>query len=84
LRLYPKRLAMMLTPLEREVVLHFGETGSRWGINRTVGQLRAPLFLSATPPNAGGNTARQHLRQPLSIAISDRCSEAVEADTWTP
>jgi len=43
---------MMLTPLEREFVLHFGEMGSRWGINRTVGQLYALLFLSATPLNA--------------------------------
>jgi DNA-binding transcriptional regulator GbsR (MarR family) len=30
-------------------VLHFGEMGSRWGINRTVGQICALLFLSARP-----------------------------------
>lgn len=43
---------MKLTALEREFVLHFGEMGSRWGINRTVGQLYALLFLGAAPLNA--------------------------------
>jgi hypothetical protein len=37
---------MTLTPLQQEFVLHFGEMGSRWGINRTVGQIYALLFLS--------------------------------------
>ena len=35
-----------LPPLNREFVAHFGEMGSRWGINRTVGQIYALLFLS--------------------------------------
>ena len=43
---------MMLSPLQQEFVLHFGEMGSRWGINRTVGQIYALLFLSAEPVNA--------------------------------
>lgn len=43
---------MRLTPLQQEFVLHFGEMGSRWGINRTVGQIYAVLFLSAEPLNA--------------------------------
>lgn len=34
---------------EREFILHFGEMGSRWGINRTVGQIYALLFLSEAP-----------------------------------
>jgi len=33
-------------------VLHFGEMGSRWGFNRTVGQIYALLFLSSQPLNA--------------------------------
>jgi DNA-binding transcriptional regulator GbsR (MarR family) len=40
---------MELTPLSEAFVLHFGEMGSRWGINRTVGQICALLFLSARP-----------------------------------
>ena len=38
---------MKLPPLHQEFVLHFGEMGSRWGINRTVGQIYALLFLSS-------------------------------------
>ena len=38
-----------LPPLNREFVSHFGEMGSRWGINRTVGQIYALLYLSPKP-----------------------------------
>lgn len=41
-----------LPPLNREFVAHFGEMGSRWGINRTVGQIYALLFISARALNA--------------------------------
>lgn len=30
-------------------IMHFGEMGSRWGINRTVGQIYALLYLSPQP-----------------------------------
>ncbi|MEO0730134.1 MAG: GbsR/MarR family transcriptional regulator, partial [Pseudomonadota bacterium] len=43
---------MQLSPLQQDFVLHFGEMGSRWGINRTVGQIYAVLFLSHEPLNA--------------------------------
>jgi len=43
---------MNLTPLIQSFVLHFGEMGSRWGINRTVGQIYALLFVSSKPLNA--------------------------------
>jgi len=38
-----------LPPLNREFVAHFGEMGSRWGINRTVGQIYALLYISNKP-----------------------------------
>lgn len=41
-----------LSPLAQAFVLHFGEMGSRWGINRTVGQIYAMLFLADTPRHA--------------------------------
>lgn len=41
-----------LSPLVRSFVAHFGEMGSRWGINRTVGQIYALIFVSPTPLNA--------------------------------
>jgi len=41
-----------LPPLTRQFVAHFGEMGSRWGINRTVGQIYALIFVSPKPVNA--------------------------------
>lgn len=41
-----------LSALSREFVNHFGEMGSRWGINRTVGQIYALLFISQTAIHA--------------------------------
>ena len=41
-----------LSPLVRSFVAHFGEMGSRWGINRTVGQIYALIFVSIRPLNA--------------------------------
>ena len=43
---------MTLSPLVQATVLHFGEMGSRWGINRTVGQIYALLFVSPEPLHA--------------------------------
>jgi len=40
---------MNLPPLIQSFVLHFGEMGSRWGINRTVGQIYALLYVSPRP-----------------------------------
>jgi DNA-binding transcriptional regulator GbsR (MarR family) len=44
--------AKPLSELSRQFVSHFGEMGSRWGINRTVGQIYALLFISPEPLNA--------------------------------
>src|SRR5512139_2960722 len=41
-----------LSPLVKSFVSHFGEMGSRWGINRTVGQIYALIFVSPQPLNA--------------------------------
>ena len=38
-----------LTPMIQACVLHFGEMGSRWGINRTVGQMYALIVFSPRP-----------------------------------
>ena len=43
---------VQLPPLIQDFVLHFGEMGGRWGVNRTVGQIYALLFLSDRPLNA--------------------------------
>ena len=50
--IWRKPLQDRLPPLSREFVAHFGEMGSRWGINRTVGQIYALIFISARSLNA--------------------------------
>lgn len=41
-----------MTPMIESFVFHFGEMGSRWGFNRTVGQIYALLVLSKLPVSA--------------------------------
>jgi len=43
---------MLPTRFQQAFILHFGEMGSRWGINRTVGQIYALLYVSEHPLNA--------------------------------
>lgn len=67
---------MTLSGLHQDFVLHFGEMGSRWGINRTVGQIYALLFLSETPLNAEQITAA------LSISRSNTSTGLKELQSW--
>lgn len=67
---------MTLTPLQQEFVLHFGEMGSRWGINRTVGQIYALLFLSKDPLNA------EQITDGLSISRSNTSMGLKELQSW--
>lgn len=65
-----------LTPLEEEFVLHFGEMGSRWGINRTVGQIYALLFLSEDPLNA------EQIAETLRFSRSNVSMGLKELQAW--
>jgi DNA-binding transcriptional regulator GbsR (MarR family) len=67
---------MTLTPLQQEFILHFGEMGSRWGINRTVGQIYALLFLSSEPLNAETITGA------LGISRSNTSMGLKELQSW--
>ncbi|WP_133620203.1 GbsR/MarR family transcriptional regulator [Hydromonas duriensis] len=40
---------MSLPPISQKFVSHFGEMGSHWGINRTVGQIYALLYIAEEP-----------------------------------
>jgi DNA-binding transcriptional regulator GbsR (MarR family) len=68
---------MTLTPLQQEFVLHFGEMGSRWGINRTVGQIYALLFLSSAPLNA------EQITDALGVSRSNTSMGLKELQSWT-
>jgi DNA-binding transcriptional regulator GbsR (MarR family) len=67
---------MTLTPLQQEFVLHFGEMGSRWGINRTVGQIYALLFISSKPLNA------EQITDALAISRSNTSMGLKELQSW--
>ena len=44
--------AVTLTPTMERFILHWGEMGTKWGVNRTVAQIHALLYLSQRPLNA--------------------------------
>ena len=67
---------MNLSPLKQEFVLHFGEMGSRWGINRTVGQIYAVLFLSDRPLNA------EEIVDHLGVSRSNVSMSIKELQSW--
>jgi len=65
-----------LPPLIQAFVLHFGEMGSRWGINRTVGQIYALLFVSPEPLNA------DQIVEALGISRSNVSMGLRELQAW--
>jgi DNA-binding transcriptional regulator GbsR (MarR family) len=67
---------MNLSPLSKDFVLHFGEMGSRWGINRTVGQIYALLYISERPLNA------DEIAEALSFSRSNVSMGLKELESW--
>ena len=67
---------MNLPPLIQAFVLHFGEMGSRWGINRTVGQVYALLYVSPQPLCADDIVAA------LGISRSNVSMSLKELQAW--
>jgi DNA-binding transcriptional regulator GbsR (MarR family) len=65
-----------LPPLSREFVAHFGEMGSRWGINRTVGQIYALIFISSRALNA------DEIAETLEFSRSNVSMGLKELQSW--
>ena len=65
-----------LPPLNRQFVAHFGEMGSRWGINRTVGQIYALIFLSPRAINA------DEIAEALAFSRSNVSMGLKELQAW--
>ncbi len=65
-----------LSQVEQRFVLHWGEMGTRWGINRTVAQVHALLFLSPKPLNA------EQLQAALGVARSNISNSLKELQGW--
>ncbi|HEY1104052.1 MAG TPA: GbsR/MarR family transcriptional regulator [Burkholderiaceae bacterium] len=65
-----------LPPLNRQFVTHFGEMGSRWGINRTVGQIYALLFIAQRALNA------DEIAEALAFSRSNVSMGLKELQAW--
>jgi DNA-binding transcriptional regulator GbsR (MarR family) len=67
---------MKLTPAKEKFILHWGEMGTKWGINRTVAQIHALLHVSARPLNA------EDIAETLSVARSNVSTSLKELQGW--
>src|SRR2546422_4862654 len=67
---------MKLGPVQQKFILHWGEMGTRWGINRTVAQIHALLFISPKP------LAADEIVQALGVARSNVSTSLKELQGW--
>jgi DNA-binding transcriptional regulator GbsR (MarR family) len=65
-----------LSPLALRFVLHWGEMGSRWGVNRTVAQIHALLFFLGRPVHA------EDIARALDVARSNVSNSLRELQNW--
>ena len=67
---------MRLTPVMERYVLHWGEMGARWGVNRSVAQIHALLYLSPEPLTA------EEIADTLALARSNVSTSLRELQGW--
>ena len=67
---------MELKPITERFVLHWGEMGSRWGVNRTVAQIHALLYITGQPLPA------DEITDTLGIARSNVSTSLRELQNW--
>ena len=67
---------MDLSPTLSRFVLHWGEMGTRWGVNRTVAQIHALLFISGRPMHA------EEIAETLNVARSNVSNSIRELQGW--
>src|SRR6478609_6498484 len=65
-----------LSAIQERFVVTWGEMGARWGINRTVAQIHALLFLSAKPLHA------EEIAATLGVARSNVSTSLRELQGW--
>ncbi|MBI5719386.1 MAG: MarR family transcriptional regulator [Burkholderiales bacterium] len=68
--------ASRLTPVSERFVLHWGEMGSRWGVNRTMSQIHALLFVTGRPMHA------DEICELLGVARSNASTSLRELQSW--
>ncbi len=67
---------MKMTAMIETFVMHFGEMGSRWGFNRTVGQMYALLVITKDPISAN------EIAEALSISRGNVSMGIKELQSW--
>lgn len=67
---------MELTPITQRFVLHWGEMGTRWGVNRTVAQIHALLFITGRPMHA------EEIAETLGVVRSNVSNSLKELQAW--
>lgn len=65
-----------LAPSIRRFVLQWGDMGTQWGVNRTVAQIHALLYISEQPLHA------EHIAETLGIARSNVSNSLKELMGW--
>jgi len=65
-----------ITPVQQRFILHWGEMGVRWGINRTMAQIHALLYLSPRPLPA------EEICEGLGVARSNVSTSLRELQNW--
>ena len=74
--MYDYNYVMTLNPIAQRFVLHWGEMGSKWGVNRTVAQIHALLYLTGKPMPA------DEITETLSVARSNVSNSLKELQNW--
>ena len=67
---------MDLSPNLSRFVLHWGEMGARWGVNRTVAQIHALLYITGRPMHA------EEITDTLGVARSNVSNSLRELQGW--
>jgi len=67
---------MDLSPTLSRFVLHWGEMGTRWGVNRTVAQIHALLYITGRPMHA------EEITDTLGVARSNVSNSIRELQGW--
>jgi len=67
---------MELTDIARRFIVHWGEMGSNWGVNRSVAQIHALLFVHGQPLHA------EDIADTLALARSNVSNSLKELLNW--
>jgi len=65
-----------MSPTTQKFILHWGEMGTRWGVNRTVAQIHALLYLAGRP------LAADDIVDTLGVARSNVSNSLKELQSW--